>query len=132
MKFIVHFRILWIQPANWTSYALGPLICGSDGLDYRYIEDFQYKQKTKYRKRVKLQLRHRGGCWILKKCGYEDNKVLLASNRRIDSISILYSKHILNRNGDKIASWSSLSIFYISVTKRKIIFLFIFYQRTFF
>lgn len=67
-------------------YALAPdrVYCGTDGLDYHYLSEFECIQKSKYGKRINLQLRHRGGCWIWEKNGFETYEVICVSKFEVE------------------------------------------------
>lgn len=75
-----------------TPYRAAPdeIYCGTDGQDYDYLSYFECQQKTKYGKRVNLQLKHRGGCWKWEKHGYETYEVIGVSEFEVDLILIEY------------------------------------------
>lgn len=59
-----------------TFMMLHPGVCGTDGRDYYDLETFKCVQRTERGKRINLQLRHEGGCWIWEQHGYETYTVL--------------------------------------------------------
>lgn len=62
-----------------------PSICGTDNRGYK---DFMHLECGKTReegKRINLQLKHEGNCWIWEQYGFETSTVIFVSKLRIDS-----------------------------------------------
>lgn len=81
-----------------TPYSAAPdnIYCGTDARDYHYLSYFECKQKTKYGKRINLQLKHRGRCWIWEKYGYETYAVIFVSKFEVNSVLIEYRSLVLS------------------------------------
>lgn len=75
-----------------TPYSIGNhrVFCGSDARDYYYLSYLECVRKTKYGKRINLQLKHRGRCWIWEKYGYETYLVIGVSKFEVHLILIEY------------------------------------------
>lgn len=72
-----------------TSYDGLPLVCGTDGKTYGNLGRLNCEiEETEYGKRINLQLKHDGACWIWEKYGYDTYAVILVSKFQRDLISI--------------------------------------------
>lgn len=59
-------------------------VCGTDGNDYHDLAYFRCAQTMEYGKRVNLQLRHEGSCWMWERHGIETSTLCFVSKLRID------------------------------------------------
>lgn len=63
------------------AYSAGDNVCGTDGKTYLNPSHLLCDQREEHGKRINLQLKHDGACWIWEKHGLETNTVIFVSMR---------------------------------------------------
>lgn len=66
------------------------VFCGTDARDYYYRSTFECVRKNSYGRRINLQIKHRGRCWIWEKYGYKTYLVICVSKFEVHLILIEY------------------------------------------